>query len=173
MKVYTMEDWKADRTFSASPGQEIAAEVYDSMLNCVPPVDLPRATADKALEDYKIPVHAGFLMGEPTSSDKEGLLYHAFGMNHYSKGNRYYYLGLSRPEPKLNGRYYYMDCMNAFVNDGLFPESEFTDDRDAIRAAADYEATLYKYEFKDGELIRNDKLYDPWDIFEKEGAQND
>jgi hypothetical protein len=72
MELYTMEQWKADRTFKAEPGQEIAADVYEQMLNCMPPKTLPQEKARQALQDYKIPVHAGFLMGEPHSASPEG-----------------------------------------------------------------------------------------------------
>ena len=159
--IYTMDEWKADKRFKAVPGQEITAEVYEEMLNCVPPKSIPKDKARQALQDYDIPVHAGFLMGEPYCSDSRGVLYRAFGMNDYGKGKHYYYLGLSRPYKTLNGSYYYFDCMNAFVNDGLFPAAEFEDDQEAIRKAADYEATLYKYEYRDGDRISTTVLYEP------------
>ena len=37
MKTYTMEDWRNDRTFKAIIGQQVAEEVYQQFLNCVPP----------------------------------------------------------------------------------------------------------------------------------------
>ena len=68
----------------------------------------------------------------------------------------------AKPErPVLNGIYYFFDCMNAFVNDGLFPASEFKDDAEAVRMAADYEASLYKYEFTDGARTGSSILYEP------------
>ena len=162
MDIYTMERWRQDGSFNADPGQEITEAVYNEMLNCMPPGSLPRDKARQVLRDYNLPIHAGFLMGEPHSSDKRGQYYLAFGMNDYGKGKHYYYLGLSLPERKIpDGFYYYMDCMNAFVNDGLFPAAEFEDDADAIRHAANYEATLYKYEFKDGQRISSATLYEP------------
>lgn len=91
MELYTMEQWKADRTFKAEPGQEITEDIYEEMLNCMPPRTLPREKARQALQDYKIPVNAGFLIGEPHSSDQRGQYYMAFGNN----GKHYYYLGLS------------------------------------------------------------------------------
>jgi hypothetical protein len=158
-----MENWQADRNFKAEPGQEITQEVYDAMLNGVPPKTLPPETAIKALEEYNVPVHAGFLMGEPDSDDSEGrALYLAFGMNDYGKGKHYFYLGLSPAiRKKRDGIYYYMDCLNAFVNDGLFPASEFKDDAEAIQTAANYEAYLYKYEYKNGQRISSTVLYEP------------
>lgn len=165
--IYTMEQWQNDRTFKADPGQEIDLEVYDEMLNCMPPKTLPHDKALQALHDYNIPVHAGFLMGEPHSSSPEGELYLAFGMNDYGKGKHYFYLGLSRPAKTLNGSYYYFDCLNAFVNDGLFRTVEFKDDNEAIAKAADYEATLYRYEYQDGKRISSKMLYDPWQAFDK------
>lgn len=90
--MYTMENWNADRYFKADPGQEITQEIYDAMLNGVPPKTLPPEMVVKSLEEYNVTVHAGFLMGEPDSDDSEGrALYLAFGMN----GKHYFYLGLS------------------------------------------------------------------------------
>lgn len=161
MGIYTREQWKSDRAFKAEPGQEITEDIYEEMLNCMPPRSLPKGKARQALQDYRIPVHAGFLMGEPHDHDTDGPLYMAFGMNDYGRGQRFYYLGLSRPAPELNGSYYFMDCMNAFVNDGLFPAGEFRDDADAIQTAANYEATLYRYEYRNGERISSKVLYEP------------
>lgn len=161
MEVYTMDRWKADRTFKADLGQEIAEDVYNEMFNCMPPQKLPREKILQVLHDYDLPIHAGFLMGEPASHDQNGPLFLAFGYNDFGKGRHYYYLGLSGPVRKLNGKYYYMHCMNAFVNNGLFPEREFANDAAAIRTAADYEATLYKYEYKNGKRINSQILYEP------------
>ena len=156
-----MKQWERDETFKAEPWQEIEAGIYEQMLNGVPPKTLPRSKAEEALQ-HNIPVHAGFLMGEPNSSDELGQKYLAFGMNDYGKGKHYYYLGLSRPVTRTtDGSYYFMDCLNAFVNNGLFPTAEFEDDADAIRTAADYEATLYKYEYRNGERISSRILYQP------------
>lgn len=63
-------------------------------------------------------------------------------------------------KPARNGCYYYMSCMNAFAN-GLYPEAEFENDEDAIRTAANYEATLYKYTFHDNKKINSCVLYTP------------
>lgn len=159
--IYTMQQWYTDRDFKAEPGQEITEDVYNEMLNVMPPKTIPAEKARQALQDFNIPVHAGFLMGEPTDSSPNGLLYRAFGMNDYGKGKHYYYLGLSLPARKLNGTYYHFDCMNAFVNDGMFNAAEFKNDAEAIQYAADYEATLYKYEYKDGDRISSAVLYEP------------
>lgn len=162
LEAYTMENWKADREFKAQPGQEITEQVYEEMFNCMPPQRLPRSKANQALQDYNIPVHAGFLMGEPHSAGKTGQLFLAFGMNDYGHGAHYYYLGLSEPLKKIaDGSYYFMDCLNAFVNNGLFPAAEFADDADAIQTAANYEATLYKYEYRNGDRISSRVLYEP------------
>lgn len=164
--LYTMEQWTKDGTFNATAGQEISEDVYNAMLNCMPPESLPRAKARWALSALNIPVHAGFLMGEPHSSDKDGLLYLAFGMNDYGrsvnhKEPHYYYLGLSHKAPTMTGSYYYFDCMNAVVNK-FFKISAFKDDAEAISTAANYEATLYRYEFdSDGEQISRKTLYEP------------
>lgn len=95
-------------------------------------------------------------MGEPHSNDKDGLLYLAFGMNDYGKGKHYYYLGLSHTTKRLN----------AFVNGGYFKASKFKDEQEAIQTAANYEATLYKYEYKDGERINSALIYDHFKCFE-------
>lgn len=162
MDVYTMKTWKKDGTFKAEPGQEITEQIYNTMLNCLPPKTLPQGKAREALDDYGIPVHAGFLMGQEDSTGPDGKpLYMAFGMNNYGSGARFYYLGLAPAQARLNGSYYFMDCMNAFVNNGLFPAAEFADDAEAIRTAANYEATLYRYEYRDGERISSRVLYEP------------
>ena len=163
MEIYSMKEWKRDGTFKARPGQEVSEQVYNIMLNCLPPKDLPADTAARALQEYATPIHAGFLMGEPHDTDSAGRTrYLAFGMNDYGKGPHYYYLGPAPAEKKkLHGSYYYMDCMNAFVNNGLFPESEFKNEAEAIQTAANYEATLYKFEYKNGERISSRTLYDP------------
>lgn len=162
MELYTMEQWRTDQTFKAQPGQEIAAAVYEEMFNCMPPKTLPREKALQVLHEYNLPVHAGFLMGEPHSSGKQGELYLSFGMNDYGKGKHYFYLGLSGPVKEIaDGSYYFMDTLTALDNDGFFRAEDFTDDADAIRAAANYEATLYKYEYRSGQRISSSKLYEP------------
>ena len=162
MSIYTMKDWTRDGTFKAEPGQEIDAQLYETMQNAVPPRAIPKETAARAWELYRVPVHAGFLMGQQETTDEDGTpLFLAFGSNDYGKGAHYYYLGLSKPYKRLHGTYYYFDCMNAFVNDGLFPAREFKDDAEAIRYAADYEATLIKYEYKEGERISSAVIYQP------------
>ena len=157
MDIYTMHQWQQDRTFSALPGQEIEEAVYNELFNCMPPLQLSR----EAIEHTDIPVHAGFMMGEPHSCDKAGQLFLAFGMNDYGNKKRYFFLGMAHKDKKLNGVYYQFDCMNAFINDGLFPCSEFADDAEAIRKAADYEATLYKYEYREGVRVSIKVLYEP------------
>ena len=162
MSVYTMDDWRAAGSFDAEPGQEITAEVYEEMHNAIPPKSMPKEAAKRAWNDHRIPVHAGFLMGEATTTDESGTpLYHAFGMNDYGKGGHYYYLGLGTPYKPLHGKYYYFDCMNAFANDGLFPAAEFADEAEAIRYAADYEATLIRYEYDHGDRISTEVIYQP------------
>lgn len=81
--TYTRADWERSGTFNARPGQSITADVYDEMLNCMPPYSLPRYLRRDGHTK-------GFLMGEPTSSDAQGLLYMAF-VRH---GLRHYYYGL-------------------------------------------------------------------------------
>lgn len=63
--------------------------------------------------------------------------------------------------------YYSFDCMNAFLADKLFPVGTFEGgDREAIKTAANYEATLYKHTFENGERVDSVKLYDPWACFD-------
>lgn len=65
------------------------------------------------------------------------------------------------PQPLPDGIYYYFECLEALENDGLFPKSKFMDDAEAVRMAADYEASLYKYEFKSGTRVGSSTLYEP------------
>lgn len=159
--IYTLEQWQKDKNFNANVGQEITKEVYEAMQTATETKPLPVTTARKALRELDIPVHNGFLMGTPYRTDTAGDLFLAFGMNDYGKGSRYFYLGLSPEEQKLNGTYYLFESVGAFPNDGLFPLSAFNNEKDAIAMALDYEATLYKYEFKDGETVSEKKLYSP------------
>lgn len=69
------------------------------------------------------------------------------------------------PEKVLDGTYYFFDCMNAFVNGGLFPAREFDGENEAVKMAADYEAILYRYEFTDGRKTGCRVLYDPGECF--------
>lgn len=64
-------------------------------------------------------------------------------------------------KPPLNGKYYFMDCMNAFINNGLFRSEEFEDDQEAIQTAANYEATLIEYIYENGKRISSRVLYEP------------
>lgn len=171
--VYTMEQWKQDGDFKAQAGQEVSEEVYNEMLNAVPPESLPRSKARQALSVYKIPVHYGFLMGEPTSSDKDGALYRAFGMNDYGrsvnhKEPRYFYLGLSHLAPEINGAYYFFECMGLLFNgdrtglpDNFIPVKVFKDDDEAVDFAVDHEATLYKIEYNHSEEVKREILFEP------------
>lgn len=56
MRIYTMKDWEKDGAFSAAVGQVVSNDVFNEMLNCVPPA-----------------YYGGGLMqvGEPISTDKE------------------------------------------------------------------------------------------------------
>lgn len=88
--IYDKEKWGSDSTFSATPGQEITEDVYNEMLNCMPPKYLSAEAQEKA-HDKGLCIFAGFMMGEPHSCDKQGTLYLAFGMS----SGKYYYLGLA------------------------------------------------------------------------------
>lgn len=164
-KIYSMEQWRKDRTFSAEVGQQVSEEVYEEMLNCISPYNIPHSKAQWALENLQIPVHAGFLMGEPNRTDKDGNeLYLAFGRNDFGKGTKYYYLGLSKREPEMNGTYYYFDCLNAVLNK-FFKSSDFESENEAIGVAANYEADLYRCTFENGELISKESIYTAMDCF--------
>ena len=67
------------------------------------------------------------------------------------------------PEPadKRDGEYYYMDCMNSFVNGGVIPAADFTSQQEAVQMAANYEATLYKLTYKDGRQTAATVIYEP------------
>lgn len=173
MNVYTMQQWRQDKQFNAVPGQEITSEVYKELLNCMPPKSLPGITARRAHDKYNIPVHDGFLMGEPASSNDSGALYHAFAMNDFGNSQHYFYIGLSNAEAALNGTYYFFDCLNAFDNDGYFRSEEFEDEKEAIAKAADYEAALYREVYEGGNMIASALLYDPYECFEIKEGKNE
>lgn len=94
--IYTMDQWRADGTFSAQPGQEIEQSIYDAMMNAVPPYSLPREAVAQAWDEYNIIVHAGFLNGEEYDTG----LYMAFGMS----CRRCYYLGLFQRDKRRSKR---------------------------------------------------------------------
>lgn len=74
-----------------------------------------------------------------------------------------------------NGIYYLFDCLDGIIGDRLLTLEELRDlmtrenvtytEKDARRIAGDYEATLIRYEYKDGEVVNEKTLYDPWEIF--------
>ena len=162
--IYTMEQWAADRAFKAEPGQEVSEEVYNELFNAMPPLHLPR----QAAADSGRGIVAGFLMGESHSTNASGKeLYLAFGSTHYGK-RKYYYLGLYPEEEKTPaGKYYYFDCMNAFITDRLWSVSAFKDRAEAISKAADYEAELIEITIgSTGEVIGRETLYNPFACFD-------
>ena len=160
-KIYTSTQWAADGSFKAEPGQEIDESIYNDLFNVLPPLPLPNTAAEEALTKLEIPVHAGFMMGEPHSHDKEGALYLAFGRNDYGKGTRYFYLGLYHKQKYPSGEFYVMECMNAFIDGYLLPVSDFKNQEEAIQEAANYEATLYRVKFENGHRISTETLYTP------------
>ena len=78
-------------------------------------------------------------------------------------------------EEKLNGTYYLFDCLDGVIGDRLLTLEELRQamtwenvtytEKDAHRIAMDYEATLYRYKYIDGEVKESKMLYDPWQIF--------
>lgn len=80
MKVYTREDWAADRTFKAEAGQEITEEIYYEFLNVMPVQRLKDAQG----------CTAGFRTTEPYTHRNGKALYMAFG----KRNGKYYYLGV-------------------------------------------------------------------------------
>ena len=71
------------------------------------------------------------------------------------RGNQY------EPLVVPDGVYFYMDCADKAVNDGIFPASEFEDEDEAVWVAARYGATLYRCEFSGGEQVSDTVLYRP------------
>lgn len=73
---------------------------------------------------------------------------------------------------KLNGTYFLFDCMDGQIGDRLLTLEELRQamtwknvtytEKDAKRIAMDYEATLYRYKYVDGELKENEMLYEVW-----------
>lgn len=161
--VYTAKQWEDDGEMKAAAGQEVERQVYNDLLNVLPPKELPRAASSDAWKRYKIPVHGGFMMGEAITADKEkGLLYLAFGFNGFGHGERYYYLGLYPEEPKKQGTYYYFEDLDFMEGDGLHPAADFADDAAAIRYATDHETGVTRMTFdEDGELMEKVTLYTP------------
>jgi hypothetical protein len=85
MEIYTHEQWEKDRSFSAKVGQEVEEGIYEEVLNCLPPLRLPKECA----------YSAGFRVGEPhchEQSKKTGEFlphYAAFGR----REGKCYFLG--------------------------------------------------------------------------------
>ena len=88
---YTREDWHRDQQFSAAPGQKVTEEIYDDMLNVLPPYSLPRCKRTENL-------CAGFMVSEAVSSDPRTgkQLYSAFGRN---RRGFHYFIGLLPVHP--------------------------------------------------------------------------
>lgn len=80
--VYDLSRWQSDGSFSASPGQEVSHDVYQQMIECLPPLSLPRLTETKGFE-------AGFLLGEPYDHVNGRAVYAAFGR----RDGRCFFLG--------------------------------------------------------------------------------
>lgn len=175
--IYTMEDWHRDGVFKADPGQRITAEVYNAMRDIMPPLDMPRETARRALRVLRVPVHSGFLMGEPETHDDEGRpLYRAFASNNYGTP-KYFYVGLSPREELLQGVLYLFDCMDGTLGDGPLTADQVCEritgkagtytEAELKTIAADYEADLYRQEYKAGRLVNEKKLYNAWGMFDQ------
>lgn len=80
MKTYTMEDWRRDGVFKASPGQQVEEGIYFQMLCDVPPI-------------YHGGFHRTFQVGEAHSHDSElNPLYGTFTR----RGDEFYFLGYLR-----------------------------------------------------------------------------
>lgn len=57
--------------------------------------------------------------------------------------------------------FYEFECMNSLIS-GLWHESDFGDDEDAISTAADYEATLFKIKIDEkGNVVEQITLFKP------------
>lgn len=160
--VYTAHRWEDDGELKAEPGQEIDEQIYNDMFNVLPPLPLPRAATAETWKRYRIPIHGGFMMGEPITSDSEkGLQYMAFGFNGFGHGEKYFYLGLYPEEPKKQGTYYFFEDLDDMEGDGLRPAADFADDAAAIRYAIDHETGVKRMTFEGGELAEQVALYTP------------
>lgn len=81
--VYNSYMWHLDGSFAARPGQEVTSEIYQYMMDCLPPFRLPKTEQTTGYS-------AGFLVGEPYDSDQDGRLrYPAFAKS----GEHYFFLG--------------------------------------------------------------------------------
>lgn len=60
----------------------------------------------------------------------------------------------------LNVTYYQFDCKNSYVA-GLYKAEEFSSEEEAIGKASDYEATLIKHIYENGERVASTLLYEP------------
>ncbi len=82
--VYNGYMWRLDGNFAARPGQEVTPEIYHHMLDCLPPLSLPRTPETAGYS-------AGFLVGEANDSDPETgkARYAAFARS----GDRCFFLG--------------------------------------------------------------------------------
>lgn len=96
-KVYTVEQWRADRQFSAVPGQEIEEEICSQMFEVLPPFRMPRC---KRTAGYD----TGFQVSEANCDDvrTDRLLYSTFGR----RGGKYYYIGVLPAADDGEFRYY-------------------------------------------------------------------
>ena len=80
-------------------------------------------------------------------------------------------------EEKLNVTYYLFDCLDGVIGNRLLTLEELRQamtwenvtytEKDAKCIAMDYEATLYRYKYIDGEVKESKVLYDPWQILVK------
>ena len=64
-EIYTKEDWHRDRSFSATPGQEVEEEIYQRMYDILPTLPLP-------VRRETVGYDSGFCVSEPASTDEKG-----------------------------------------------------------------------------------------------------
>lgn len=82
-EIYTKEDWHRDRSFSATPGQEVEEEIYQRMYDILPILPLP-------VRRETVGYDSGFCVSEPASTDEKGReTFSAFAQ----KNGHFYYLG--------------------------------------------------------------------------------
>jgi hypothetical protein len=159
--IYNNSDWERDEVFKALPGQQITEDIYSDMMNVLPPRDLPRAAITEAWERYRIPVHGGFMMGEPHDSEGGRNRYMAFVSNNFGHGTKCYYIGLFAEDLRLEGEYYRFYDLEDFTGVDPIPVARFADDAKAIQRAADLETSLSRVMYKNGQEVENKKLYQP------------
>lgn len=166
--LYTFKQWTKDGDFKARPGQEVAADVYAEMKQAARPIRLStKAARNFAAGRTGGPIIDGFLVGRAADEDGDGDLYHAFTKRMNPKA-RYFYAGLMHRPERETGLFYQITGADGAVSESFVKNFLVPDEmRDDARAARE---SLFELEYKDGEIIRVKKIYDPTE--DTENAEN-